>query len=140
LHSTLPDTIEAHTQGLTEVASEAIAATVFLVGLYLAYMFHLRKRGLADALVANPAGQSLYRWWFADWGFDWVYNKVFVAPFIWLTQINKSDFIDAFYTGVAQLAELSYRGLSKTETGRVRWYAAGMAAGSVLFVALVLFL
>jgi hypothetical protein len=29
--------------------------------------------------------------------------------------------------------------LSRTETGRVRWYAAGMAAGSVLFLAVVLF-
>jgi hypothetical protein len=29
--------------------------------------------------------------------------------------------------------------LSRTETGRVRWYAAGMVAGSVLFLAVVLF-
>jgi len=38
------------------------------------------------------------------------------------------------------LTELFYRGLSQTETGRVRWYAMGMAAGSVLFIAMVLFL
>jgi NADH-quinone oxidoreductase subunit L len=136
----LPRTIEAHTQGLTEVASEAIAATLFLAGVYLAYIFHLRKRALADVLIANPVGRGLHQWWFSDWGFDWIYNKAFVAPFIWVTEVNKSDFVDAFYTGVARLAELFYRGLSKTETGQVRWYAAGMAAGSVLFVALVLFL
>jgi NADH-quinone oxidoreductase subunit L len=63
-----------------------------------------------------------------------------VQPFIWAANINKSDFIDAFYSGVARLAELFYRWLSSTETGRVRWYAAGMAAGAVLFIALVLFL
>ena len=39
-----------------------------------------------------------------------------------------------------ELTELFYRGLSHTETGRVRWYAAAMAAGSVLFIAMVLFL
>ena len=39
-----------------------------------------------------------------------------------------------------ELAQLLYRGLSHTETGRVRWYAAGMAAGSALFIAMVLFL
>ena len=62
-----------------------------------------------------------------------------MQPFIWVSEINKSDFVDAFYTGVAWLAQLFYRGLSGTETGRVRWYAAGMAAGSVLCLAVVLF-
>src|SRR5208337_1448896 len=54
LHSVLPSTVEAHTGALTEIRSEAIAAFVFLIGLYFAYLFHLRKRSLEDALVANP--------------------------------------------------------------------------------------
>jgi NADH-quinone oxidoreductase subunit L len=140
LHSVLPPTIEAHTGGLTEIRSEAIVALVFLIGLYFAYLFHLQKRSLADSIVAHPLGRTLHQWWFADWGFDWIYDKAFVQPFIWAAQINKSDFVDASYTGVARLTELFYRGLSRTETGRVRWYAAGMAVGSVLFIAVVLFL
>jgi NADH-quinone oxidoreductase subunit L len=140
LHSVLPPTTEAHTGGLTEIRSEAIVALVFLIGLYFAYLFHLQKRSLADAIVAHPLGRTLHQWWFADWGFDWIYDKAFVQPFIWAAQINKSDFVDASYTGVARLTELFYRGLSRTETGRVRWYAAGMAVGSVLFIAVVLFL
>ncbi len=137
LHSVLPQTIEAHTGGLTEIRSEAIAAFLFLIGLYFAYLFHLQRRSLADALVANPVGRTLHDWWEADWGFDWIYDKAFVQPFIWAAQINKSDFVDAFYTGVARVAQLLYRGLSYTETGRLRWYAAGMAAGSALFIAMV---
>ena len=137
LHSVLPQTIEAHTGGLTEIRSEAIAASLFLIGLYFAYLFHLQKRSLADALVANPVGRALHDWWEADWGFDWIYDKAFVQPYIWAAQINKSDFVDAFYTGVARVTQLLYRGLSYTETGRLRWYAAGMAAGSALFIAMV---
>ena len=139
LHSALPATIEARAGGMTEAGSEAVAAVVFLVGLYFAYLFHLRKRSLAEAAVSNPVGSLLHRWWLADWGFDWVYDKVFVQPFIWAAQINKSDFIDAFYAGVARLADLFYRGLSRTESGRLRWYAAGVAVGSVVFLAMVLF-
>jgi NADH-quinone oxidoreductase subunit L len=139
LHSALPSTIEAHTGGLTEIRSETIAGFIFLIGLYFAYLFHLQKRNWADALVSGPVGRSVHQWWFADWSFDWIYDKVFVRPFVWASEINKSDFIDAFYTGVAWLAQWFYRGLSRTETGRVRWYAAGMAAGSVLFLAVVLF-
>ena len=140
LHSALPETIEARVGGLTETDSEAIAGFLFLVGLYLAYLFHLQKRPLSDSLVANPVGRALDQWWFAGWGFDWFYDKVFVQPYIWLSNVNKSDFVDAFYTGLAWMSNRAYRWLSSTETGRVRWYATGMAAGSVLFIAMVLFL
>ena len=140
LSSVLPSTVEAHAGGLTETGSEAIAGLIFLVGLYCAYLFHLQKRSLADAMVANPVGGALQQWWFADWGFDWIYEKVFVHPFVWVARINKSDFVDAFYAGVAGLTELFYRGLSRTETGGVRWYTAAMGIGSVVFIAMVLFL
>ena len=139
LHSALPPTIEARVGGLTETGSEAIAGILFLLGLYLAYVFHFQKRNLSDSLVANPIGRALDQWWFAGWGFDWIYDKAFVQPFIWVANVNKSDFVDAFYTGVGRIAETSYRWLSSTETGRVRWYATAMAAGSVLFLAIVLF-
>ena len=95
---------------------------------------------MADSLVANSTGRALDQWWFSGWGFDWVYDKAFVQPFVWISQVNKRDFVDSFYTGVARLTDLLYRGLSGTETGRVRWYAAAMAGGSVVFVAVVLFL
>ena len=139
LHSALPSTIEAGSGGLTETASEAIAGLLFFAGLCLAYVFHLQKRSLSDSLVANPVGRALDQWWFAGWGFDWIYDKLFVQPFIWVANVNKSDFVDAFYTGLARMADASYRLLSSTETGRVRWYAAAMAAGSVVFIAVVLF-
>lgn len=138
LRSALPSTIEAHAGVLTEIRSESVAGLIFLLGLYFAYLFYLQKRSLADDLVSNSIGRALHQWWFADWGFDWIYDKVFVHPFIWASEINKSDFVDALYTGVAWLAQSCYRGFSRTETGRVRWYAAGMAAGSVLFLAVVL--
>jgi len=137
LHSALPATIEGRASGLTETGSEAIAGLLFVVGLYLAYLFHLQKRSLADSLVANPIGRVLDQWWFADWGFDWIYDKAFVQPFIWAANVNRGDFVDSFYTGVGRIADVSYRWLSSTETGRVRWYATAMAAGSVLFIAMV---
>jgi len=138
LRPALPSTIESASGWLTEAQSGTIAALAFLIGLSLAYLFHLRRRSLADALVANPIGHTLDQWWFAGWGFDWIYDKAFVQPFIWIADINKRDFVDSFYTGIARLSEFVYRGLSETETGRVRWYTFGMAAGSALFIIVVL--
>ena len=44
-------------------------------------------------------------------GLRLIYDKVFVQPFIWVANVNKSDFVDAFYTewahsgGIVLLAE-----------------------------------
>jgi NADH-quinone oxidoreductase subunit L len=71
---------------------------------------------------------------------DWLYDRVFVRPVVWFASADKSDFLDRAYDGLAALARTFWRWLSYTETGRLRWYAAGMAFGAVLFVAIELFL
>ena len=139
VQSTLPVMVEVHAAGMTETLSEVVAAFAFLIGLYVAYLFHLQKRSLAAVAAANPAGRVLHAWWCADWGFDWLYDRVFVQPFLWVAHINKHDVIDACYTGLARATEALYRALQLTQTGLVRWYAAGLAVGSVLFLAIVVF-
>jgi NADH-quinone oxidoreductase subunit L len=139
LRPALPPMVEARAGALTESTSTLAAGLAFVVGLYFAHLFFLRTPSYAEALAATPVGSALRQFWFEGWGFDRLYDKVFVQPFLWMTRINKNDFIDYFYTGIARLSELFYRSLSVTETGHVRWYAAGIAVGSALFVAIVLF-
>ena len=71
---------------------------------------------------------------------DWLYERVFVRPILWFVRVDKSDFVDYIYSGIALITELLYHGVRKSETGRLRWYAAGIAAGSIIFLAVVLFL
>jgi NADH-quinone oxidoreductase subunit L len=140
MHTALPDVTQLSTAPITETLSAGIAATVFLIGLVLAWFFFLRKRGYAEALAATAFGKAVHQFWLSDWGFDWLYDRLFVRPLLWFARLDKHDFIDSFYTGVARLSEVSYRALSLTQTGRVRWYAAGIAAGAVVLIAMVLFL
>jgi NADH-quinone oxidoreductase subunit L len=100
----------------------------------------MRRRQWVDSLAASRVGNALHQFWFADWGFDWYYDKLFVQPTIWIARINKGDFVDAFYRGIAEINRLLYGALSRSENGRVRWYAAGVAMGTVVFVAIALFL
>lgn len=139
VQSTLPTIVQADAAGMTETLSEVVAALAFLSGLFFAYLFHLQKRSLAEAAVANQAGRALHAWWCAGWGVDWLYDRLFVQPFLWAAHINRNDFIDAFYGGIARLTETLYRALQLTQTGLVRWYAAGIVVGSVLFLAMVVF-
>lgn len=140
LDTVLPAVKQRHFGQLTEMRSEGFLALAFFLGLGLAYLLYLRHRQWSETLTATRVGKTLHAFWFADWGFDWCYDQLFVQPILWFARIDKRDVVDVFYNGVADLNELLYRGLSLTENGRVRWYAAGIAAGTIVLVAIVLFL
>ena len=81
---------------------------------------------------------KIERFWFSGWGFDWLYEKLFINPFLWTAKINKNDFIDSGYTGIAYLNRAVHAVLSKTQTGNIRWYAMGIVIGAVVFLGIVL--
>jgi len=136
----LPPFIEYHTGALTETISAVTAAGAFLFGLYLAYFFFHRRRDYAAAIAAAPLGRALHNWWFAGWGFDWLYGRVFVRPVEGMARVNRKDVFDPIYNGMAALAALCWKLLSGTQTGLLRRYAAGIAAGVIVLVAIALFL
>jgi len=123
--------IFAGVKEMPETSSSIAAAIAFLVGLGLAAVYV--RRPLA---AANP----LRRLWHAGWGFDWLYDRLFVRPVVWAARVNRGDAIDSVYDGVAAITKAGYRALAVTETGNLRWYAAAIAGGAVLFVAVVMFL
>lgn len=122
-----------------EIGSEVVAFIAFLIGLYFAYVFFIQKKAYSAMLASTGIGAALHRFWFSDWAMDWLYDRLLVRPVVWIARIDKSDYIDGFYTGVGRVNQLVWRGLSLTETGNMRWYAAGIAAGSIIFIAVVLF-
>lgn len=140
LGSALPSLSKLAAGAIAETVSSTIASGAFLTGVLAAWLVYLRQPGIAEAVSANPVGGALYRWWFADWGMDRVYDRVLVRPLEWLARANRNDILDSIYDGIAALAALCWRGLSLTETGSLRWYATVIAAGTVLFVAMVMFL
>ncbi len=140
MHLALPPVQQGATRGMSELGSESIVTLAFLVGIYIAYYFFIQHREYAESLTAPAIAKALHRFWFSDWGMDWLYERVFVRPVIWVAQFDRRDFVDYIYTGIGLTTKLFYHGVRRTETGRMRWYAAGIAAGSIIFVAIVLFL
>ena len=138
LQSVLPEVLETKATSMTEGLSEGIAAVTFALGLALAYMLFVRWRRVPERLAMSAIGGPIRRFWFSDWGMDWLYDRVLVRPLIWVANLDRNDFIDGFYKGIALLSELAWGVLRTTETGRVRWYAAWITAGTVIFVAIVL--
>jgi len=62
-----------------------------------------------------------------------------VRPVVWMAKVGKGDPIDGFYTGVGRLNEIVWRGLSLSQSGRLRWYAAVIAAGAIVLIGVVIF-
>jgi NADH-quinone oxidoreductase subunit L len=122
-----------------QVIFQVIAALVSLGGILAAYLLFVRDRALVSRWVSTSFGAALHRFWSAGWGLDWVYDTLLVRPFVWIARINKSDIFDLIYEGIARLNQGLHRLLSRTQNGRVRWYAAGIGLGAVIVVAMVVF-
>ena len=135
LHTSLPETEELakSTIGNLQIA----AALVSLGGVALAYLLFMRSPQVVDSLVRTPLGKALHQFWFVGWGFDWLYDRLLVRPFVWVARANRSDPFDQIYAFIAWTARIANGTLSDTQTGRLRWYAAGVAFGGIVAVAIV---
>jgi NADH-quinone oxidoreductase subunit L len=127
-----------HSGAGTELLFQIIAAVVSLAGILVAYLFFLRRPLLAEQLSKSSAGSNVQRFWFSGWGFDLLYEKLFINPFLWIARINRNDVIDSGYTAIAHLNRIVHDVLSKTQTGSIRWYAMGMALGAVVFLGVIM--
>lgn len=140
LHPVLPETAIVGEGGGSELLLAVIAGIVSLLGIYLAYLLFFRRRDVVQAVASTGWGSALSRFWFSGWGFDWLYNHLFVYPYIWLAKTNKEDIVDSFFDGIAWLARSLNHELSLSQNGRVRWYAFSLALGVVILVGVVIFL
>jgi NADH-quinone oxidoreductase subunit L len=117
-----------------------VASMVSLAGIFAAYLLFSGKNRAADRLAGFATGRLLHRLWFSGWGFDRLYDLLFVRPLVWVAETNKDDFIDLVYLGTIWLAGRFNRLLSATQNGKVRIYAAGIAFGAVVVIAIAVFL
>jgi NADH-quinone oxidoreductase subunit L len=138
LDEVLPRLIAAggHEKHLLEIASIVLAVG----GIAIAWLLFLRSPQLASSLTDFSLGLALRRYWQAAWGFDWLYERLFLRPYLWLVQVNRRDEVDTAYTGIAHANRLAWQALSRTQTGQIRWYAAGIAAGTIVIVAMAVWL
>jgi NADH-quinone oxidoreductase subunit L len=114
-----------------------LSSTVALGGIAAACGLFLGQRRLVTWLAGTSPGRLIARWWVQDWGFDWLYDRLLVRPFGWFARANIRDGIDLAILAIPAALRALNGALVRTETGRIRWYAAGMAAGAVLVVAML---
>lgn len=117
-----------------------ISGVVVFGGIFSAWYFYMRKPELTYGIKQSRIGGFFYKLWFNGWAFDEFYDLVFVRPYLFLAKINKKDFIDSFYNGIADLTSKLNDWALLTQTGRLRWYLAFVTGGVILGIAIIMFL
>ena len=116
---------------------EWLSGGIAVLGIIIAAALFLGERRLVRAVADSGIGRLLGNWWRNAWGFDWLYDHVFVKPLMFIANVNRRDIFDQLLIVITQTTKLGHNAMSATETGRVRWYAASIAIGAVVVLAVV---
>jgi len=114
------------------------AAVLCLVGVYLAWFFYVKRPDTRAELKSSMI--VLNRFWFNGWGFDTLYDTLFVKPFVFLSRLNKNDVIDRVYEALVSVTTFFHRTFAETQNGIMRWYIMGIVIGAIFVLSLGLFL
>jgi NADH-quinone oxidoreductase subunit L len=131
--NTLPVVI-AKSSDNQELLFQALSAIIALTGIYLAYLFYFKKPAMAQSFGHS----KLNKFFEKGWGFDKLYDTLFVKPIVWLSVIDKDDFFDWWNIGISRLALLLNRLLGITQNGKLRWYLMSFAIGIALILTYML--
>ncbi|MCH2324080.1 MAG: NADH-quinone oxidoreductase subunit L [Pseudomonadales bacterium] len=123
---------EHHVSGLLHTFMVATP----LIGIAISFLIFYTKTIPLEKLMGSSFAQTLHKFWNSGWGFDWLYDRLIVFPFLWLARINRADVIDGFYALVAEISRAANGMIVKTQTGYLRWYALSVAAGLIVLITL----
>jgi len=131
--NTLPVTVIKTGEG-HELLFQALSAIIALTGIYIAYLIYFKKPSYSE-----PYSHSRINKFFEKgWGFDKLYDTLFVKPVVWFSVIDKNDFFDLWNIGLSRLTLLFNRLLSTTQNGKMRWYLLSFVIGIAIILTYIL--
>jgi NADH-quinone oxidoreductase subunit L len=119
---------------------QVFSSVLVLAGISTAYAAYRRRFDGKEPFLDITAADRINKFLYDGWGFDTLYDRVFVRPVEWLARVDPHDFIDLPFKGIARLNALFHLLLSRTQTGQLNGYAMGMTIGAVILLALALVL
>jgi NADH-quinone oxidoreductase subunit L len=127
--NTLPEVLVKNNEN-QEFLFQSISVIIALTGIYLAYLIYLKKPALKESFSHS----RLNKFFEKGWGFDKLYDTLFVKPIVWLSVIDRNDFFDWINIGISRLVLFTNRLLCITQNGKLRWYLMSFAIGIALIL------
>lgn len=137
LNGTLPAITIATPPAVNETTMQIVAGVLALLGAYLAWQLYMRKPREIQQFKEGQ-GRWIFNFLFNGWEFDKLYDVVFVKPMVWISKINRKDFVDSIYDGIGRLNLVFNNALSRTQNGRLRFYLFGLGIGAFIILTIIL--
>lgn len=117
-----------------EPVMQAIAGVLALAGVFFAWQLYVKRT--VTARKETPLSNFFY----SGWGFDKLYDTIFINPLVWLSKIDVGDFVDRIYVGLGRFNLAMNAAFSKTQNGRLRLYLFGIGLGAFIILTMILVL
>jgi len=140
MKSALPVVEGGHHEVSLEIFSQVLTAVLALVSIFVAYYLYLKNMQIVTNFTSTKFGHGLQQFLLSGLGFDWLYERLFIRPYVWLSRTNKRDFIDFFYVFLPWLARQFHYLFKYTQTGKVRRYVVGIVFGVLVSITIVVIL
>jgi len=124
--------------GHESMVVQLISGGCAIAGVLIAAFLWLGDRRLVSKIAKTGLGRLLGQYWFHAWGFDWLYDQLFVRPYLGIARLLRRDPINATIDSLRFLVIGSNKGLALSENGQVRWYIASIGMGAVVVLGLLL--
>jgi NADH-quinone oxidoreductase subunit L len=132
--NTLPATV-VRESGHSEILFQSLSAIIALTGIFASYLIYFKRPALSESFNHS----KLNKFFEKGWGFDRVYDILFVKPVVWLSDIDKDDIFDWLNIGISKLVLLTNGLLSFLQNGKLRWYLMSFTIGIVLILTYLIF-
>ncbi len=131
----LPPAVAGDHGAPSETLLQLVSALVSLGGVFLAYLLYARS----SLAISSPWLKRVQDFLHRGWGFDWLYDRLFVRPAVWLSEVNRNDVADLWNRSLAAGIVRMNNGLSRLQNGRLRWYLMALVAGAVLVLTFAIY-
>ncbi len=111
-----------------------ISSAEAVLGIMIGYIY-IKRYEMMTAIARNNVWKKAHALLYAGFGFDWIYERVFVRPFEALARVGKNDVVDYFFAALAGICRGGNIVLSAVQTGKTRHYATAIAIGVIVLVA-----
>jgi NADH-quinone oxidoreductase subunit L len=136
LAHTLPNQVSVPEMDVADEArTQVTAGFMSLLGIGLAFSSFFPRTSRAGGSALPSWHENVAALWQREWGFDHMYDRLFVRPWLSFTSTT-GDAIDRAYQGFVDAISATHEHVARTQTGLVRWYAATMAIGALVLLGL----
>ncbi|CAI8387897.1 MAG: NADH-quinone oxidoreductase subunit L [Gammaproteobacteria bacterium] len=109
-----------------------VAIGLPLLGIGIAYQVYVRQQWQGLRIAQWPL---LRQFFLRGWGFDGLYQRLFLTPFTTLAQLNRKDIVDQLPARVVQLSLTLHKTFSQLQNGQLRFYITTLACAAIIILA-----